>query len=168
MAKQKQPRPDKQAKAQQPHAELPPALDIKKLGRPSTYDPSYCELVLELGAEGKSRAQIAAAIGVSRNTLTNWANSYADFATALTAAQDLALAWWENAGQQNMTRSGFNATAFIFQVKNRFRDDYRDMSAHELTGKDGKDLSVGPSSRDLARAVLDILRGAKVEKPNAA
>jgi len=165
MAKPKQPR---QEKAQQPHAELPPALDIKKLGRPSTYDPSYCELVLELGAQGKSRAQIAAAIGVSRNTLTNWANANSEFAAALTAAQDLALAWWESVGQTNMTRTGFNATAFIFQVKNRFRDDYRDVQHAELTGKDGTPLNPEPSSRDLARAVLDILRGAKVEKPDAA
>jgi phage terminase small subunit len=38
----------------------------------------------------------------------------------------------------------------------------------EVTGKDGKDLIPEPSDRDLARAVLDILRTAKVETPDAA
>ena len=31
----------------------------------------------------------------------------------------------------------FNSTAFIFQVKNRFRGDYMDTSRTEVTGKDG-------------------------------
>jgi hypothetical protein len=31
----------------------------------------------------------------------------------------------------------FNSTAFIFQVKNRFRSDYMDTSRTEVTGKDG-------------------------------
>jgi hypothetical protein len=38
---------------------------------------------------------------------------------------DLSHAWWEDVGQTHMVRPGFNATAFIFQMKNRFRDDYR-------------------------------------------
>ena len=31
----------------------------------------------------------------------------------------------------------FNSTAFIFQVKNRFRSDYMDTNRTEVTGKDG-------------------------------
>jgi hypothetical protein len=38
---------------------------------------------------------------------------------------DLSLAWWEEAGQINMTRQGFNATAYIFQIKNRFNAGYK-------------------------------------------
>lgn len=166
MAKPKTPRPEKPAKATQPHAELPEALDIKKLGRPSRYDPSYCELAIELGATGKSKTQIAAAIGVVRDTLSNWAAANPEFAQAMKFAKELEMAWWESVGQTNMTRSGFNATAFIFQMKNRFREDYRDSS--ELTGKDGKDLIPEPSNRDLARAVYDLLRSTKAEASDAA
>lgn len=158
----------KKEKPQQPFAELPPALDIRKVGRPSKYDPSFCDLIMDLGAQGKSKAQMAADLGCSRNTMDNWATQNPEFQRALKDALDLSLAWWETTGQQNMTRSGFNATAFIFQVKNRFREDYRDVNAHEVTGKDGKELMPEPNSRDVARAVLDILRSAKVEDPNAA
>ena len=45
---------------------------------------------------------------------------------------------------------------------------YGDKIQAEVTGKDGKDLIPEPSDRDLARAVLDILRTAKVETPDAA
>jgi hypothetical protein len=117
-------KPKKTPAPKQPFAELPPSLDIRKLGRPSKYDPSYCELVLELGATGKSRAQIAASIGVDRDTLKEWVKVHPEFSAALKAAKDLELAWWENAGQVNMTRQGFNSVAYIFQMKNRFRDDY--------------------------------------------
>ena len=43
---------------------------------------------------------------------------------------DLAVAWWEDLGQLNITRPGFNATAYIFQMVNRFRDDYRRTDRH--------------------------------------
>jgi DNA-binding XRE family transcriptional regulator len=117
-------KPKKTPAPRQPFAELPPALDIKKLGRPTTYDESFCELVLELGAAGKSKAQMAASIGVARKTMTEWEKVHPEFGNAVKAAQDLALSWWEDAGQRNMTRMGFNATAYIFQMKNRFRADY--------------------------------------------
>ena len=43
----------------------------------------------------------------------------------------LSFAWWEDVGQKHMLQPGFNATAFIFQMKNRFRDDYRDVQHGE-------------------------------------
>jgi transcriptional regulator with XRE-family HTH domain len=121
-------------KPKQQYAELPPSLDIKKIGRPSKYDPTFCDLALEMGAKGFSRAQIAANLGVSRQTMATWEQLHPQFLDDLKEAKDLALAWWETAGQTNMTRQGFNATAFIFQMKNRFREDYRDVNVNEHTG----------------------------------
>lgn len=128
----------KKRKDQQPFAELPPALtSLTKRGRPSLYDAEFCEIVLELGAQGKSKAQIAARLGINRDTLNEWTKIHPEFSVAVKNAQELALAWWEDAGQVNMARQGFNATAYIFQMKNRFRDDYRDVTAMEHTGKNG-------------------------------
>lgn len=146
MPKRKKTEPKKD-KPEKPKAELPPSLQPKKIGRPSKYDPSYCELVVDLGAAGKSKAQIAAAIGVTRTTMDSWAEKFPEFLGALKAAKDLELAWWESAGQFNMVRQGFNATAFIFQMKNRFRDDYRDVSVNEHTGKDGGPIQTQDAPR---------------------
>jgi hypothetical protein len=103
-----------------------------KMGRPTKYDPVLREKVIDLGKEGKSKAQIAAALEIARNTLDNWAEAHPDFLSALKEAHDLALAWWEDKGQAGIDAGAgnFNATAFIFQVKNRFRAEYRDQQDH--------------------------------------
>lgn len=153
-------------KPKQPFAELPPALDIKKIGRPSKYDPTYCDLVLELGAEGMSKAQMAACIGVNRDTLQEWSRVHPEFSVALKNATELALAWWETAGQRNMTRQGFNATAYIFQMKNRFRDEYRDVAAMEHTGKDGGPIETKSTSLDeLESRIASIVARAGAQQP---
>jgi hypothetical protein len=128
-------RPTKGSRAPSPrkrdNAELPPAV-ATKLGRPSKYDPSLCDLVIKLGALGKSKAQMAASIGIARSTFALWEQEYRAFSEAVKAAMDLSLSWWEEAGQLNMTRPGFNATAYIFQMKNRFSADYRDRQEQAL------------------------------------
>ena len=130
--KRKTPSNQQKAAPKQPFASLPPSLDIRKVGRPSKYDPSFCDLVIELGAQGKSKTQIAANLGIDRDTLTEWAKLHPEFSGAVKRAKQLAQAWWEDAGQMNMTRKGFNQVAFIFQMKNRFPDDYKDK--HEFSG----------------------------------
>jgi phage terminase large subunit len=94
--KPRKPLEKRKAALKQPFAQLPPSLDIRKVGRPSKYDPSFCDLVIELGAQGKSKAQLAASIGVSRETIDLWAKVHPEFSDALKFAKDLALAWWED------------------------------------------------------------------------
>jgi hypothetical protein len=57
------------------------------------------------------------------------AKVHPEFADALKDAKERELVWWESIGQQQMVRptTGFSASAFIFQMKNRFREDYRDV-----------------------------------------
>ena len=60
---------------------------------------------------------------------------------------------------------GFNSTAFIFQVKNRFRSDYMDVQRAEVTGKDGGPIQteavvvdssqLTPETRAALRAALE-------------
>jgi hypothetical protein len=115
-----------------------PVPGKNKGGRPTDYRPEYCAKVIELGRLGKSKAQIAAALDVSRQTMLNWTNTHAEFLDAVKRAEELALGWWEDAGQAGLTSKGFNATAFIFQMKNRFREDYRDRQ--ELEHSPGGDF----------------------------
>jgi len=98
------------------------------MARPSKYDPAFCEKIVAMGKLGKSKAQIASELGVVRNTLDNWVIDHPELGVALHEAQEYALAWWENMAQAVMIEPvpGWNATSFIFQMKNRFRSDYRD------------------------------------------
>ncbi len=104
-------------------------------GRPTDYRPEYCEQVIELGRDGKSVAQIAAELGVCRNTLNNWADAHPEFLTAFTRARDLSLAWWEGTAQSNLATSGFNASLWSRSMAARFPADYTERNQTEMTAK---------------------------------
>ena len=97
-------------------------------GRPSKYDPSFCDRVIELGREGASLTEIAADIGVVRDTIYAWIDNYDEFFDAMKKASELSQAFWERMGREGTTGkiSGFNALSYIFQMKNRFPRDWRD------------------------------------------
>lgn len=106
-------------------------------GRPTDYRAEYCERVVELGREGKSHAQIAAALDKARNTLYDWADVHPEFAQAMTRARDLSQAWFEDKGQGGLETPGFNASLWAKQVSARFPDDYTERQRRELTGANG-------------------------------
>ena len=106
-------------------------------GRPTDYKEEYCETVVELGALGKSKAQIAASLGVARNTLDNWAEANPEFLRAITHARDLSMAWWEDKAQDGLEKPGFNANLWSRSMAARFPDDYTEKRKNEQTGANG-------------------------------
>ncbi|WP_341632082.1 hypothetical protein [Sphingomonas agri] len=97
-------------------------------GRPSKYDPAYCEQMIGLCAEGKSLAYFAASIRVARRTLRNWAEQHADFAEAIEIAKACALACWEDrAATVGDGDGGPGAAAMVqFMLKNFGAEDFSD------------------------------------------
>ena len=115
------------------------------LGRPSAYLPEYCERVIELGREGMSVVEMAAEIGVHRETLEeNWPAANPAFSEAFTHARQLSQAWWERQGRVNLLLAPgvgtFNGSVWSRSMAARFPKDWREKSTTELTGADGKDL----------------------------
>lgn len=109
-------------------------------GRPSKYDPSYCDKVMELGKDGMSPVQIACELEVPRTTLLSWAEQHEEFSTALTRAKDYEQAWWERAGMNGMVGDKFNAAVWKKSMEARFRGDYTERK--ELTGEGGSAIKV--------------------------
>lgn len=106
---------------------LTPPEVKRKRGRPTKYDPAFCEQVIELGEQGKSRTQIARTLGVVRQTLTDWEASHPEFSDAMSIAEEFSQAWWEDRGQEGISMGkDFNGFVFSFQMKNRFRNQYSD------------------------------------------
>ena len=121
-----------------PAAKAPTEAVAPRIGRPPLYAPTMCAAVLELGRAGKSRPQIARALGVGYSTMMRWTEKHPEFGEALSDAYYLAMAFWEDAGATGMSLGvRFNATAFIFLMKNRFPREYRDRQEHQVSGKDG-------------------------------
>ena len=114
------------------------------LGRPTKYDPAYCQKVVELGRLGKSIEQMAGMLNVSKKTLYNWRDAHDDFLHALDEAHDLALMWWEDTAQNNIveTKEGerVNASLWSRSMAARFPKKYRQEVKQEITGADGAPL----------------------------
>lgn len=97
-------------------------------GRPTDYDPAYCERVIAWGRDGKSRTWMAAEIGVHRETLYNWEKQHPEFFDALKRAKALEQQWWEDAGQTGMVGDKFNGQVWGRSMAARFPDDWREKS----------------------------------------
>lgn len=106
-------------------------------GRPTDYRDEYCDTVIALGREGKSKVQIAVALGVVRQTLDNWTEQHPEFLDAMTRAREESQAWWEDKGQTGLEGQGFNASLWAKNVSCRFPQDWTDKSKHEHSGPDG-------------------------------
>jgi len=122
-------------------------MDKKPIGRPTKYDESFCEQVIDYGKQGLSLTQIAFELDIHKDTLYDWKKSKPEFSDALKKARDYAQGFWENALKQaalgtNPEGVTPNPTLMIFQMKNRFPDEWREKQVQEHVGKDDSDLVV--------------------------
>lgn len=106
-------------------------------GRPSKYEPRFCECVIAWGKLGKSRAWMAAEMMVTVKTMMSWAAGHEDFLSALETAKHLEQQWWEDKGQDCLTMTGFQAAAWSRSMAARFRDDWTERKDvnHGLSGE---------------------------------
>src|SRR6516165_9593805 len=95
-------------------------LPARPRGRPTLYHAAYCERVLDLASQGCCKAEISAALRVSRKTLDGWAKAHPEFREALTCAKELEYAWWLRAGREGQFVKGWNAASWALQMRNRF------------------------------------------------
>ena len=68
----------------------------RPVGRPSTYNPAYCEEVVALGKKGKSIEQICFDLNTPVRTLYEWRDRHPEFSQALEDAKAFEQAWWES------------------------------------------------------------------------
>lgn len=108
-------------------------------GRPSKYDPAFCDKVIKLGREGAGLCEMAAELDIHYETFQIYQANHPEFSEAVKQATRLSQAWWEKQGRIATFGGlpGFNATSYIFNMKNRFKDDWRDKVEQEHSGPDG-------------------------------
>lgn len=90
-------------------------------GRKSTYDPNYCELLIEHMKRGLSFETFGSKISKDRKTLYNWVEAHPEFKEAKEIAHLHSQYFWESRGIEGLTERGFNAAVWIFTMKNRFK-----------------------------------------------
>ena len=119
----------------------------RPVGRPSLYDPAYCEQVVELGKLGKSVEQIASHLGMSLRVFYDWKEKYPEFLQALDDAKQYEQYWWEEQAQayliENKDSDKINTSLWSRSMAARFPKKYRESTKTEITGADGTPLIAG-------------------------
>ena len=117
------------------------------VGRPSKYDPAFCERVIQLGKLGKSIEQIACELDVGTKTIYNWRDEHPEFLRALDMAKEFEQNWWETIAQTYMIEekdaAKLNASIWSRSMAARFPKKYRESTKQEITGADGAPLLQG-------------------------
>lgn len=120
------------------------------MGAPPKYKPEFCDVVIELGKQGKSITQMACSINVVKQTLYNWMDEYPDFLDAITRARQESQNWWESKGQDSLDNQNFQSSVYNRSMACRFPEDWRDNVGVDVTTK-GNELQtviVLPSKHD--------------------
>lgn len=97
-------------------------------GAPIKYKPEFCAIAEQVLGNGESIVAVAAELDITRETIYAWRETYPDFDTACKKGLMKAQREWESIGRKGATGEidKFSNAAWIFTMKNRFRDDYKD------------------------------------------
>ncbi len=139
-------------------------------GRPTKYKPEMCEQVIACGKKGMGKAEMAVKIKVHHSTFNAWREEKPEFSAAVNEAVRQSQAWWERKGRKATFGKidGYNATSYIFNMKNRFREDWADRKQLEHTGKDGGPIETSDvSPHDKLAEFLDAKSNGPTGDPTA-
>jgi len=133
---------------------------VNKGGRPSLYKAPYADDVVEHLALGYTLASWAGSIGVSRDTVYEWANVHPEFSDAIKKGRAKGQALWERRLAKQAIEGTGNTAAIIFAMKNLYQDDWADKIVNEHTGKNGGPIETKDADGyDLARRIAFALSG---------
>lgn len=122
-------------------------------GRPSKYDPAFCDQMIAFCRQGYSLTAFAGSIGVSRETISEWDRVHPEFSVATKIAKAAAALKWEERAGKVGERGGGPGTAqmIVFALKNMAAADFRDKIENTHSGPDGGPIEV----RRIERVIVD-------------
>ena len=112
---------------------------LRPIGRPTLYDPKYCDTARTFMAQGYSLSALAGELCVDRRSIYDWEKLHPEFKEALAQARFLRVRALEK-GLLSEEFAGPQITARIFALKNAMPDEWRDRIEH--TGADGGPIAV--------------------------
>jgi len=137
-----------------------PSKNGKFLGRPSKYDPAYCDQIVALGKEGLSRWQICSRLNIGLHNMIAWEGAHEDFRQSLEQARLDSLAYWEDLAHDHIREAPggikLNTGLWSRSMAARFPEQYRENSKVEVTGKNDGPIEVD-MIHDFSQNLLDDL-----------
>ncbi len=141
-----------------------PSKNGKFLGRPSKYDPAYCDQVVALGKEGLSRWQICSRLDIGLHNMIAWEGAHEEFRQSLEEARLHALSYWEDLAHDHIREAPggvkLNTGLWSRSMAARFPEQYRENSKVEVTGKNDGPIEVD-MIHDFSQSLLDDLLAAR-------
>lgn len=136
----------------------------KEMGRPTSYKEEYCIRVIELMREGASKAEVCLELDCSFQTFLNWQQANPDFLESVKRGLHLSKGKWEQMGRKAAFGNveGFNATAWIFNMKNRFgKMDCFDERWSDKQEIETKDTTNEVSDEELNAKIMELMGNVK-------
>ena len=141
-------------------------------GRPTKYDPTFCQEVVELGAQGYTKEEMCAELKFTMSTMHEWCKLHSDFSNAVKESVHLAQAYMERKAREALDKptSAFNHSLWSKIVQCRFPHVYRDVERKEISGIEGQPIPVavasaqvtGENLADFYKQLVDRNRGSAV------
>ena len=119
------------------------------MARPTKYTDDMPDKLSAFGTKGEGVVEACQMLGIVKDTFYHWDKSHPEFSDAIKMFRQNSQVWWERAGRVGtMGKSpGFNATSYIYNMKNRFSDDWKDRKEHNHISTD-RSMSPIPSDAD--------------------
>lgn len=111
------------------------------------YKPEYCDQLKKHMAEGLSFKSFSAVVGVAPSTLFDWLEAYPEFSEAKEIGTNASLLFWErlsiNSAMGNLVGDRpANIIAIIWNMKNRFKEDWQDKQVVESSNSDSLKITM--------------------------
>ena len=103
-------------------SQKPEGFSFDKRSLHSKYRPEYCQMLIDHMAGGLSWQCFCGVVGVACATTKLWLETHNEFAQAKAIGEGQSRLYWEKLGKLGSLGQikDFNATIFIFTMKNRF------------------------------------------------
>lgn len=106
----------------------------RKVGRPTDYQPHYCDMLIEHMERGLSYTTFSAKVDVNLDTLYEWERNFPEFSEAKKRAFAKCQLFWEELGINHVLNISerdddaktsksvtLNTGVWVFNMKNRFK-----------------------------------------------
>jgi len=120
-------------------------------GRPSKYEPEYCDIVIKKMSEGASKKELCLYIPICTSTIHDWSYEKSlryipEFSAAIKKGESLSEAWWMEKAREALQDRKFNAVLWYMNMKNRF--GWKDQPLIDVTAINNFELKVTVDNGD--------------------
>ena len=123
--------------------------EVRPIGRPTSYDPEFCQLIIDAMSTGLSVEAAAAKIGISARSLFYWQKKHAEFLQAIQEGRMRSQLWWELRAIALAGGEAGNSQIVMLGLRNRSRSasGWNNESVRlEHSGADGGPVKIEPQN----------------------